>query len=114
MYFNFTATKAATTVQTTIARTEVTTQKRCFSTEFLCKKSGKCIHRSWVCDGDTDCPNGEDESTETCADRTCSPSQFTCKNGNCILSHLKCDSIDHCKDNSDEEDCGSKLFDAFF
>ena len=33
----------------------------CTSTENLCSGSDKCIDKSWVCDGDEDCPNGDDE-----------------------------------------------------
>lgn len=33
---------------------------RCPDTSFQCR-SGRCIPRAWACDGDEDCPDGEDE-----------------------------------------------------
>jgi len=36
---------------------------------------------------------------------TCKPSEFTCKNGNCIDAALKCDDKDDCGDGSDELFC---------
>ena len=36
----------------------------------------------------------------------CSPSQFSCNNGNCVPSYDKCNTIDDCRDNSDEFGCG--------
>ena len=103
--------KAHTTpTDSTSSKAKSTTPKPCPFDHFKCKKNGKCIHSSWLCDGEADCVDGGDESKELCDKRTCSPSQFACKNGKCILSHFKCDSIDHCGDNSDEEKCGSKYF----
>ena len=39
----------------------------------------------------------------------CSNDEFQCKNGNCISDRWKCDTRDHCGDNSDEENCGNIL-----
>jgi hypothetical protein len=37
-------------------RTEV-----CKADEFACLEHYFCVHRSWTCDGDRDCPDGSDE-----------------------------------------------------
>jgi len=37
----------------------------------------------------------------------CSPSEFSCGNGNCIDNSLVCDGTNDCGDNSDEVSCGS-------
>ena len=38
-----------------------------YESEFTCHKSGgQCIRKSWVCDGDKDCENGEDEEIDRC------------------------------------------------
>ena len=105
--------KLTTPVQTTDSKARSTTPKPCMFNHFRCTKSGKCVHNSWLCDGEPDCADGEDESKDICDKRTCSPSQFACKNGKCIQSHFKCDSINQCGDNSDEESCGSKFVQSF-
>ena len=74
----------------------------CTSLEFKCKTSGKCIHKSWKCDGDVDCSDGSDESPETCQNRTCKDTEFSCKNGNCISKQWMCDVDNDCGDHSDE------------
>ena len=37
----------------------------CYPNEWACPKSGKCIPITKVCDGTSDCPEGEDESNIT-------------------------------------------------
>ncbi len=39
----------------------------------------------------------------------CTPFQFECDNGACIAGLLTCDSLNHCGDNSDEENCSKTL-----
>ncbi|XP_065069050.1 low-density lipoprotein receptor-related protein 4-like isoform X3 [Rhopilema esculentum] len=95
-------TKMTTTRKTTKGST---TPKKCVDNHFKCTKSGKCVHNSWLCDGERDCADGEDEAKELCEKRTCNPTQFACKNGKCILGHLKCDGMNDCGDSSDEQDC---------
>ncbi|XP_037704852.1 low-density lipoprotein receptor-related protein 2 isoform X2 [Choloepus didactylus] len=36
----------------------------------------------------------------------CGNFSFTCKNGRCIPSEYRCDGVDNCQDNSDEQECG--------
>lgn len=65
---------------------------------------------SWFCDGDSDCSHGEDEPS-TCTspqNRTCDPSYFLCKNGNCIPGRWQCDYDDDCEDKSDEMNCSPR------
>ncbi|CAH1253769.1 LAMA3 [Branchiostoma lanceolatum] len=45
------------------------------------------------------------DSSSTCDD----VGQFTCKNKLCVPFKLKCDGINNCGDNSDEENCAPKL-----
>ncbi|WAQ95428.1 hypothetical protein MAR_028118 [Mya arenaria] len=33
----------------------------------FCNVSRKCIHKDWICDGDNDCRNGEDEAASACS-----------------------------------------------
>ena len=40
----------------------IVARQTCRSNQFRCSSSGRCIPMSWKCDGDNDCPNGEDES----------------------------------------------------
>ena len=36
---------------------------------------------------------------------TCSESDFTCLNGQCIDDYLRCNGVPDCDDKSDEDDC---------
>ncbi|XP_040568074.1 low-density lipoprotein receptor-related protein 8 isoform X1 [Lepeophtheirus salmonis] len=79
---------------------------KCKDTEFQCLSRNHCIHRTWLCDKDTDCPDGSDESVQQCGTRNkCRTDQFKCVNGDCIPGHLQCSGAPECIDNSDEENC---------
>lgn len=85
--------------------------------------SNRCIYKSWLCDGDKDCPDGRDEkncSTNagntadnpnknidqfTAHNGTCHDWMFKCNNQKCIPYWWKCDQADDCNDNSDEIGC---------
>lgn len=58
--------------------------------EFDCGDDFSCIHESWVCDKEKDCPNGADELPKVCHNFTCRPDQFQCQHiRNCISGNLK-------------------------
>ncbi|KAG7261397.1 hypothetical protein CRUP_036570, partial [Coryphaenoides rupestris] len=81
-------------------------QHTCPADRFKCQNN-RCIPVRWLCDGDNDCGNDEDESNTTCsAYPTCFPlTQFTCANGRCINVNWRCDNDNDCGDNSDESGC---------
>lgn len=59
-----------------------------------------------------DCPDGSDES-ESCHRNPCPSEMFTCNNGHCIDLLLKCNAVNDCKDNSDEQYCTEKTTSNF-
>ncbi|XP_071956697.1 low-density lipoprotein receptor-related protein 4-like [Antedon mediterranea] len=78
----------------------------CEKDEFTCElESGdcECIAVQWICDGDKDCPNGQDELN--CESSTCSSNQIACANGKCISKSWQCDLDNDCGDASDEIGC---------
>ncbi|KAJ9584467.1 hypothetical protein L9F63_021192, partial [Diploptera punctata] len=70
-------------------------------------QSGRCIPKSWMCDGDMDCSNGEDEPSHCSSSdfHSCDPTYFKCKNNKCIPGRWRCDYDNDCDDHSDEEGC---------
>lgn len=77
----------------------------CLSTEFECKDHITCIHKSFMCDGDKDCPDGGDEDPIRCKNITCREDQFQCKDRSCIPGQLYCSGTAECADGSDEVNC---------
>lgn len=77
-------------------------QSTCSPKYFSCN-NGQCIPKSWVCNKERDCPDGEDELI--CDPPSCGPLFFACDDGTCLPEHLKCDYDLDCKDGSDEKNC---------
>ena len=73
----------------------------CGEDRFRCA-NGQCIRASWKCDGDDDCQDGSDETTETCG-ANCGGVNFRCANGQCIMAWWKCNGARDCQDGSDED-----------
>ncbi|XP_047991300.1 CD320 antigen-like isoform X3 [Leguminivora glycinivorella] len=74
----------------------------CPKGQFECGR-GFCIPESWTCDGQEDCPRGEDE--KSCSLESCDATQFACRNSQCIMKSWLCDGDVDCVDGSDEEHC---------
>lgn len=56
----------------------------------------------WVCDRDSDCPDGSDEGAH-CEHRTCASDEFRCASGRCIPASWKCDAEADCPGLEDEK-----------
>lgn len=82
----------------------------CVQAEYLCKDGITCIHRSWVCDGETDCPGGDDEMMPNCQNITCRADQYQCADKSCIAGHFHCSGKAECRDGSDELNCRKHLW----
>ncbi|XP_043284191.1 sortilin-related receptor-like isoform X2 [Venturia canescens] len=77
----------------------------CNENMFQCY-SGKCIANSWVCDGTSDCRQGEDEQYCDTKHRGCREDQFPCRiDGSCVPLANICNGYDDCPDRSDELGC---------
>lgn len=84
----------------------------CSTSQFLCKKSMKCIPFFWKCDGQADCDFKEDEPDKKCPPFFCHPGEFQCDtenklNSTCLEPIKICDGLKQCLDGSDEIDCES-------
>ena len=45
--------------------TPVPTRPTCSPNDFQCNNS-RCVHKSWLCDGDDDCLDNSDETNDQC------------------------------------------------
>lgn len=84
------------------------------SLEYQCNDRITCIHKSWLCDGEKDCPQGDDETAPNCLNITCRPDQFQCKDRSCIPGHFHCSGKAECSDGSDEHNCSKLIFFYFY
>ncbi|XP_057680392.1 transmembrane protease serine 7 [Corythoichthys intestinalis] len=70
---------------------------------------GTPLHPLFVCNGETDCANGLDETNCT-QETSCSAVSYQCGGGSCIRKkNARCDDITDCQDASDENDCACGL-----
>lgn len=75
--------------------------------------TGDCIWSSWVCDGEADCIQHEDEAN--CHGPSVKPHDSPCpeflcvRSGGCVPNSALCNGRRDCADNSDEEGCGSVI-----
>lgn len=75
----------------------------CLKNQYMCD-NGRCISKSYVCDGFPDCTGGEDEIN--CPKTLCGRDKFRCRGDGVCLDRAKyCDGVVNCVDGSDEENC---------
>jgi len=68
----------------------------CGPSFFQCQGLGRqCIPQRYVCDGRVDCPDGADESKETCGFGDPCDSKLPCLDGRCMDPSLCCDPLIH-------------------
>ncbi|XP_042311579.1 low-density lipoprotein receptor-related protein 2-like isoform X2 [Sceloporus undulatus] len=77
----------------------------CAEKKVKCQGSDQCIDPWEICDQHKDCEDGSDEAN--CPPNSCLAGQWQCKNKVCVMEDWKCNGIDNCGDNSDEEVCAS-------
>lgn len=94
---------------TTIDNSHRKSPMSCVQAEYLCKDGITCIHRSWICDGEQDCPSGDDEMMPNCQNITCRADQYQCADKSCIAGHFHCSGKAECRDGSDELNCRKHL-----
>lgn len=84
----------------------------CEEPNYLCKGSNVCITKNLLCNGEADCPLGDDEVVGCDVDNNtiskiedeikCNSDEFQCNDNMCIAMDYACDTSPHCLDGSDE------------
>ncbi|KAG7267553.1 LOW QUALITY PROTEIN: hypothetical protein CRUP_037860 [Coryphaenoides rupestris] len=69
--------------------------------------NGQCVPKRWHCDGEPDCEDSSDESSEICHMRTCRVNEFSCGANQCIPVFWKCDGERDCDKGDDELNCSN-------
>ena len=91
----------------------------CAPGQLHCLGSNKCVEHSQICDGSEQCKDTDSDEPEARSDITdeedcetfdCPRGHFKCENHKCIEDSLKCNSVNDCFDNSDEDEelCGQR------
>nr|CAD7455351.1 unnamed protein product [Timema tahoe] len=99
------------TTATTISTTTSTSTARSFPIQDKCRADDKVrcadgsiyICRVHICDGNPDCPQGDDE--KDCPLDECATGEFMCDLTRCIPASKRCDSQQDCTDGTDEQEC---------
>ncbi|XP_064646344.1 low-density lipoprotein receptor-related protein 1-like isoform X2 [Lineus longissimus] len=82
--------------------------------EFQCLRSGVCIPKESLCDGEQDCQDASDEDRVKCMAKPCDDPErmHRCMNNRCIYSRWLCDGEDDCRsgqlDDEDPAKCTNK------
>nr|XP_025041721.1 low-density lipoprotein receptor-related protein 1B-like isoform X2 [Pelodiscus sinensis] len=81
-------------------------EELCDLGEFLCDDNVTCVSQNWLCDGEPDCPDDSDESSDTCPEEIefkCPLNHITCIGTNrCIHLFQLCNGVHDCSDGYDE------------
>ncbi|EHA98609.1 Low-density lipoprotein receptor-related protein 2 [Heterocephalus glaber] len=75
----------------------------CPGQKVQCLGTSECLDAWELCDVHQDCKDGSNKAH--CPQSHCLAGQWQCQNKVCVMESWKCDGINHCGDDSDEEAC---------